>query len=98
MVCEGYNPLRILRVFLPPPPPPRGELNLWRVRQEQVCRRPSPPASPRAAPRSLTPPSPRVGTSTMPNAKLELDEAAITPVIAELRDDTNPTDYLVLGE
>lgn len=34
----------------------------------------------------------------MPNAKLELDEAAITPVIAELRDDANPTDYLVLGE
>jgi hypothetical protein len=36
--------------------------------------------------------------STMPNAKLELDEAAIIPVIAELRDDANSTDYLILGE
>ena len=34
----------------------------------------------------------------MPNAKLELDEAAIIPVIAELRDDANSTDYLILGE
>ena len=60
------------------------------------------PPSPRAAALSSltqgTPPSPRAGTSTMPNAKLELDEAVITPVIAELRDDANPTDYLVLGK
>jgi hypothetical protein len=34
----------------------------------------------------------------MPNGKLETDEAAINPVIAEVRDDANPTDFLMLGE
>ena len=87
---------------------PRGGNKAGIKNRKLACGKPainqpkSATASPRAAALSSltqgTPPSPRAGTSTMPNGKLELDEAVITPVVAELRDDANPTDYLVLGE
>ena len=59
---------------------------------------PSPPPTRKFHCRTSLPPREPTGPIVMPNGKLETDEAAINPVIAEVRDDANPTDFLMLGE